>query len=173
MPYPGHSAYSPPAASKVANGPPPGGSPGISETTIMSDQNNASTPAETSTVADAITGRKASKQYHLAFGAPLLKIAVQTVKASFAFKNDSEAVEILLGALLGTLPKIGKEETEDAAGDRIGEALANLPAVIAMGEAVEKDRKRRKIEAQQRAAALMAENAAAALAALDAAKEDA
>ena len=127
----------------------------------------------TTTTADAITGRKASKQYHLAFGAPLLKIAVQSVKASFAFKNDSEAVEILLGALLGALPKIGKDETEEAAGDRIGEALANLPAVIAMGDAIEKDRKRRKIEAQQRAAALMAENAAAALAALDAAKEEA
>jgi hypothetical protein len=140
----------------------------------MSDQNNAaSTPAETSTIADAITGRKASKQYHLAFGAPLLKIAVQTVKASFAFKNDSEAVEILLGALLGALPKIAKDETEEAAGDRIGDLLANLPAVIEMGEAIEKDRKRRKIEAQQRAAALMAENAAAALAALDAAKEEA
>ena len=164
--------HSLPAASKVANGPPPGGSPGISETTIMSDQNDASAPIET-TVADAITGRKASKQYHLAFGAPLLKIAIQTVKASFAFKNDGEAVEILLGALMGALPKIAKDETEEAAGDRIGDLLANLPAVIEMGEAIEKDRKRRKIEAQQRAAALMAENAAAALAALDAAKEDA
>ena len=135
MTYPGHSAYSPPAASKVASGPPPGGSPGISETTIMPDQNT--TPAASNqsdkVVADAVLQTKKSRQLPPLSSIPLpVKSGVEWFQQEAGLKNVGEAVAVLIAALLGETIKQDNWDGSPETAEAIGAALFESPAVKAV-----------------------------------------
>jgi hypothetical protein len=73
-------------------------------------------------------------------------VAIQTVKEIHGLKNDGEAVEALISALLGAMLKEAADESEEAAGGRVGDVLAKLEPVRKAAAMLEANRRLRKLE---------------------------
>ena len=115
----------------------------------MNTESNASaSPIETVTVADAIVGTTKTKQHPIV---PTLacKLAIQSIKEAFGLKNDGEAVEAILGALLGALPAPMEGESPEDQGNRMGEQIARLASVESAVQSLEDEREERALKAKQ------------------------
>jgi uncharacterized protein YgbK (DUF1537 family) len=115
----------------------------------MQDQTNTSAASNETVTKDAITGTKVKKQHPIV---PTLacKLAIQRIKEEFGLKNDGEAVEAILGALLGgTAPLEG--ESPEAHGDRMGMLLARLASVESAIQTIEDEREERALQAKEAA----------------------
>lgn len=122
-------------------------------------------------IMDAVTGLKRKAQGPPLSSIPVhIKLGIQRMKAEIGLKNDGEAVEILVAALLGHFPAVADGETEDAAADKIGEQLARLASIERAKDTLEADREERKLAAEEKKAQAAAAERAARKAAIDARK---
>jgi hypothetical protein len=99
--------------------------------------------------ADAVTERKVSKQ-HPIVPTLLCKVAIQTVKEVHGLKNDGEAVEALIAAILGAMPREAEGESEETAGERVGAIIAKLEPVSKAAGMLDATRRLRKLERDAR-----------------------